>query len=72
MQITRALKNKSKTLAAGGRPVMQNFKTEPTDMEHFSGDKTGLMSRGRRLFKPIRGRPPSAAASPPRSFAGQP
>jgi hypothetical protein len=46
MQIARAPKNKSRTLAAGGRPVMQNFKTEPTDMEHFSGDKTGSMSGG--------------------------
>ncbi|ABQ36603.1 hypothetical protein BBta_4574 [Bradyrhizobium sp. BTAi1] len=25
----------------GQRPVMQNFKTEPTDMDHFPGDKTG-------------------------------
>jgi hypothetical protein len=33
-------KNKSDATAAGGRPVMQNFKTEPTDMEHFPGDKT--------------------------------
>jgi hypothetical protein len=37
---------KGKTLAAGGHPVMQNFKTEPSDMEHFSGDKTGPMSNG--------------------------
>jgi len=44
MQMTRAHKNKGKTLAAGGHPVMQNFKTEPSDMEHFSGDKTGPMS----------------------------
>jgi len=25
---------------------MQNFKTEPTDMEHFSGDKTGALRGG--------------------------
>jgi hypothetical protein len=27
--------------AADSGPVMQNFKTEPTDMDHFPGDKTG-------------------------------
>jgi hypothetical protein len=44
---TRALaKNKNPATAAGGRPVMQNFKTEPTDMEQFLGDKTEALRRG--------------------------
>jgi hypothetical protein len=40
------VENEGETLAAGGHPVMQNFRTEPSDMEHFSGDKTGPMSNG--------------------------
>jgi hypothetical protein len=38
--------NESKATAAAGRPVMQNFKTEATDMEHFPGDKTEALLRG--------------------------
>jgi hypothetical protein len=26
--------------------MMQNFKTEPTDMEHFRGDKTEALAGG--------------------------
>jgi hypothetical protein len=26
--------------------MMQNFKTEPSDMEHFPGDKTGPIPHG--------------------------
>jgi len=39
-------KNKSEAAAVDGHPVMQNFKTEPTDMEHFPGDKTEALRRG--------------------------
>ncbi|XUM20812.1 hypothetical protein ACRAVF_25590 [Bradyrhizobium oligotrophicum S58] len=54
---------------------MQNFKTEPTDMDQFAGDKTGpwpAASEVVALFKLI----PAAAASTGTgltgAFAGQP
>jgi len=54
---------------------MQNFKTEPTDMDQFPGDKTGETGRSRAKplspFKLIPAAAASAPAGPTGAFAGQ-
>jgi hypothetical protein len=55
---------------------MQNFKTEPTDMDQFPGDKTGkawpAASEVVALFKLIPAAAASAGTWPTGAFAGQP
>ncbi|WP_257165720.1 hypothetical protein [Bradyrhizobium sp. SRS-191] len=54
---------------------MQNFKTEPTDMDQFPGDKTGnrpTASEVVALFKLIPAAAASAGTGPTGAFAGQP
>jgi hypothetical protein len=55
---------------------MQNFKTEPTDMDQFPGDKTGETGRSRARslppFKLIPAAATSARTGPTGAFTGQP
>jgi hypothetical protein len=59
-------------LGADERPVMQDFRTEFSDMRQFPGDKAGQLRAEWDKFKLIRTRAPSEATRFRAAFAVHP